>query len=299
MFDLIMLCAISAGVFTFGKQALMNTAPCFLSAVRLIPAGLIFLLWSYIFDSKKQFSSLPNALPLFTASAFIYSLMDVSRFVSLKQISSSYGALISALAPFVAALIAYCFFKEVFSLKKVGALFLGFFGVLPLIVENISSVGPQDSMFPLLIGYTSMLLSVASYVVSTFIFKKLLDKNYSIAFVLGITLFFGGLLSLIASLCTETWNPVPLQNSEIAVPIIFLVFVTHGLIAQPLYGYIVKKYPVTLIAFSSLVTPLISALLDYFLYGQKIGYIFVFSLLTLMIAFYIFFNEEKQEKALK
>ena len=290
MFDLIFLCAISAGIFTFGKQAAMNTAPCFLSAVRLIPAGLIFLGWSYLFNSKKQFVVLPGSLSLFAVGALIYSLMDISRFV----------ALISALAPFVAALIGYFFFREIFSFKKTAALFLGFFGVLPLIVENISSVGTQESIVPLLIGYAGMLTSVVTYVLSTFIFKNLLEeKGYPISFVLGITLFFAGVLSLIASLCAETWNPIPMDNIEVVAPIVFFVFVTHGLIAQPLYGYIVKKYPVTLIAFSSLGTPIISALLDYFLYGQKIGYVFVFSLITLIIAFRMFFAEEKRENALK
>lgn len=107
------------------------------------------------------------------------------------------------------------------------------------------------------------------------------------------------MFDLIASLCTETWNPIPVENIPVVAPIIFWIFISHNIIAQPLLGYLIKKYPVTLIAFASLVTPITSALLDYFLYGQKIGYVFIFSLITLIIAFRLFFNEEKREKALK
>ena len=293
MFDLIIMYVIMAGLFTFGKQALLHSSPFFLTAVRYIPSGLIFLAGAYWFN-KKEFVFKPNCLSLFTGISFFYFLMDALRFVSLKQIPSSHAALVSALSPFVAALIACWFFKEKFPLKKTIALCLGFFGVLPLIIENVSHSDINCSISHLLGGYVAMLISVISAVVATFIFKRLI-KHYSVSLILGMTLFFGGVMSLVVSLISENWNPVPLEHIAVVAPIILFIFITHNLIAQPLYGYLVKKYPVTLITFATLVTPLTSAALGYFLYGQAIGFTFVFSLFTLMGAFFLFYHEEKKE----
>ena len=300
MFDLIILYVISAGLFTFGKQALINTSPFFLSAVRLIPSGLLFIAWAYFTGGKGECSLKKGTLSLFVGSAVLYSVMDAFRFIGLQQIPSSYAALLSALAPFIAALVAYFFFKESFSTKKIAALFLGFFGVLPLIIESISQTSTTGfSTMQLLGGYMNTILSVTTYVLSTFVFKKLLDHKYPISLILGITIFFGGIISLIVSLISENWNPIPVENIPVVAPLIVFIFITHNIIAQPLLGYLIKKYPVTLIAFASLVTPITSALLEYFLYGQPIGFVFVFSLIALIVAFRLFFNEENREKALK
>ena len=293
MFDLLIMYVIMAGVFTFGKQALLHSSPFFFTAIRYIPSGLIFVAAAY-FSNKKEFVLKRNPLPLFVGIAFLYFIMDAFRCVSLQHIPSSHAALISALSPFVAALIACWFFKEKFLFKKTFALCLGFFGVLPLIIGNISHADVMCSLWHLLGGYAAMFISVLSAVVATFIFKKLI-LHYSISLILGVTLFFGGIMSFIVSLVSENWNPIPMTNIALIAPYLLFIFISHNLIAQPLYGHLVKKYPVTLITFSTLVTPLTSALLGYFLYGQVIGYIFIFSLITLMVAFFLFYQEEVKE----
>lgn len=293
VFDLIIMYVIMAGVYTFGKQALLYSDPFFLTAVRYIPSGLIFIASAY-FLNKKEFIFKPKTVHLFIGISFFYFLMDALRLVSLKHIPSSHAALMSVLSPFIAALIAFGFFKERFPLKKCFALCLGFFGVLPLIIESILHTKGTFSFYSLLSGYLAMFMSVVSAVVGTFIYKRLLHF-YSIYLILGIAVFFGGLISLAISLTSETWNPIPVENVTLIAPFIIFIFITHNLIAQPLYGYLVKKYPVTLVTFATLVTPVTSAALGYFLYGQAIGFTFFFSLVTLMIAFFLFYQEEEKE----
>ncbi len=283
-----------AGVYTFGKQALLYSDPFFLTAVRYIPSGLVFIAGAYVLN-KKEFVFKKNALPLFIGISFFYFLMDALRLVSLKHIPSSHAALMSVLSPFVAALIASSFFKEKFPFKKYFALCLGFFGVLPLIIETISHNNSLHfSCHDLITGYVAMFISVITAVVATFIFKKLLSF-YSVYLILGVAVFFGGIMSLIVSLVSETWHPIPVENFAFIAPYIVFIFITHNLIAQPLYGYLVKKYPVTLVTFATLITPVTSAALGYLLYGQAIGSVFFFSLITLMIAFILFYQEEVKE----
>ena len=284
---------IMAGVYTFGKQALIYSDPFFLTAVRYIPSGLFFIATAY-FLNKKEFVLKKKTIPLFIGISFFYFLMDALRLVSLKQIPSSHAALMSVLSPFVAALIAFGFFKEKFPFKKCFALCLGFFGVLPLIIENILKNGGNYSSYNLISGYLAMFMSVIAVVIGTFIYKKLLTY-YSLYLILGVAVFFGGIMSLVVSLVSENWNPIPVKNALLVAPAILFIFITHNLIAQPLYGYLLKKYPVTLVTFATLITPLTSAALGYFLYGQAIGSIFFFSLITLMVAFFLFYQEEEKE----
>jgi drug/metabolite transporter (DMT)-like permease len=100
MIDLIILYVISAGLFTFGKQAVMHTSSFFLSATRLIPSGVIFLAWAYFTEKKQSFILKGNAFVLLLLNGFFFYVMDGTRFISLEQIASSYAALISAVAPY-------------------------------------------------------------------------------------------------------------------------------------------------------------------------------------------------------
>ncbi len=287
-----------ASVFTIGKRALMHTAPFFLTAVRLVPAGLIFMSLSFVLH-RKNITFRAKAVPLFAGVAFFYFLMDAFRFVGLTQIPASHAALLSALTPFVTALLSNLVFKESFTLKKLGALCLGFVGVLPLIIQNILATRVSNngaSSMQLAGGYAAMFVCVLSVVIGTFFFKRLVtQEKYPVIWCLGTALFFGGVASGLVSLFFESWNPFPVTNVSVVAPLILFLFITHNLISQPLYGYLVKKYPVTLVSFATLVTPLTTAVLGFFLYDQPIGYTFLFSVITLAVAFALFYHEEKRE----
>lgn len=286
-----------AGVFTFGKQAVLNSSPFFLTAVRYIPAGLIFLTGMYFFNRKKFYLS-SRLIPAIAGLTFFFFLMDSFRLIALRYIPSSHGALVNSLSPFIAALLANLVFKERFTLKKLVALCIGFFGVLPLILQNFLTTPLNITCSPLaqLGGYATLLVSSISAVIGSFFLKQLVDREkYPIFMSIGITLFVGGILALICSLILEPWNPVPVTNASVVFPIIMFLLVSHNLLAQPLFGYLVKKYPVTLVTFATLITPLVTAVLGRCLYDQEIGWVFMFSLVTLLSSFYLFYHEEQKE----
>jgi|GEM_PF-1426747 len=297
MVDLICVYAIFAGVFVFGKKAVLNSDPFFLTAVRLIPAGFLLVVFSRLLRE-----SLPKikrkTIPLFAGLALFYFLMDAFRFISLKYVPASHAALLSSLTPFITALVAHLMFKEVFPFKKLAALFLGLVAVLPLMIQNLqrSTAPSAETSFQVVTGYAAMLVCVLSIVFAVFLLKEILEKEkYPVIFSMGTALFFGGCASCIVSFFLEPWNPLPLRNPQETVPLILFIFVTHNMISQPLYGYLVRKYPVTLVTFASLVTPITSAILSFFLYDQPIGYTFTFSVVTLAAAFFLFYHEEKKE----
>ena len=296
MLDIILYYVITAGLYTFGKQLVLSGSPFFLSAVHLIPAGLVFLGWSYGTSSKKERVIKSGTLSLFVAAILLTYLNDTTCFIGLENIPASCAALIGGLAPFIAALLAYFFFNEKFTSTKVFALCLGFCGVLPLLVWNIIQTGAEGSALQFLTGYASMFANITSTVVIAFVFKKLFARNYSIPTVLGVPFVFGGMLSLITSVFVENWQSVPLfEDIQLATCLTFFAFSAHNVVAPLLYGYLLKKYPVTLLMFASLVNPITSAILEFVFYGRTTSYTFIFSLATLMVAFCLFSREERKE----
>ena len=289
MVDILLFYAIVAAVFTFGKQALSNGAPFFLCALRLIPAGLIFLTGVYFFDRKHFFIKKDALKSLLGLIVFVF-FMDVFRFVGLSYVPSSYSALLSTLSPFVAALFAWHLYQESLTLQKILALVLGACAVLPLVVSNLTHAA-AGSRAIIAIGYGALFISTTSVVIRTFFLKDLIDiKKYNTYFILGITFLSAGLLSLCCSLCVESWNPIPCDNLTMVVPYILLLMFIYNIFAQPLYAALVKKYSITLITFFMFSTPLITAFLNKVLYGQQIPTIFVFSCFMLSGAFVLFYR---------
>ena len=291
MLDILLFYTIVAGVFTFGKQSLNAGAPFFLCALRLIPAGLIFLGGVYFFDRKNFFIKKDGLKSLIGLITFVF-FMDVFRFVGLNYVSSSYGALLSTLSPFIASLFAWHVYDEKLTKKKIMALCLGSAAVLPIVISNLTAP-IVESKWLIMIGYGALFISTTSVVIRTFFLKDLVDiKKYNISMILGITFTCVGTASLIISGICEQWNPIPCTNIYSILPHIIGIMILYNIFAQPLYAYLVKKYPVTLVTFFMFATPLITVLLNYFLYNQPIQMIFIFSCILLAGAFFIFYQKE-------
>ena len=117
--------------------------------------------------------------------------------------------------------------------------------------------------------------------------------------ILGMTFVTAGAVSFLISVLTETWNPLPIQSISKILPFIFFIMVFYNLLAQSLFAYLVKKYPITLITFFMLSTPLITAFFYWIFYGVSVNALFIFSCVLLTGAFVLFNQEEHKEGLIK
>ena len=179
--------------------------------------------------------------------------------------------------------------------KKIIILLVGFFGMMPIFISHLqasTSAGPSN----LLLSYGSACLSMLGFVVSGLFIKLLVQRHrYPMFMSIGAGMLLGGLMGLGCSLLFEPWNPMPFINVSKALPIIGYLLVTHNLMAYPLYGYLLEHYPLTLIAFAQLLTPLFTALLRWMLFGEVISLPFMISFAILGTALYLFYKEEEKE----
>jgi len=291
MLSLFTFYGIMAGVFTFGKQVICYASPLFLTGIRIAPGGIIFLSYLYFFH-RKDFIVKRSYLPLMAGYAIAVFCMDALRLLALQYIPASNAALISCTAPFIAAFFSWCFMNERFDKVKIIALIIGVAGMIPLLVEHVQAHNDL-ALNTIIICYLGAFASTLGTVLCGIISKTLIEKKGCPFFLcLGSGMLGGGLLGFISSLLFETWNPLPVSDLWPALQLISFLFATHTLIAYPLYGYLILKYSVTLVAFGQLSVPFIAAILGYIFYSQPIGVTFFISLLILSGSFWLFYKEE-------
>ena len=173
---------------------------------------------------------------------------------------------------------------------------MGFFAVLPIVVAHVSAPKPGVTLEEIVVAYIAAFLSILGFVSSGF-FIKILTERYqtSLAMIVGVGSLISGSLTLFLSYNYETWDPLPFIDMQKALPFVGILFIVHNMIAFPLYAYLLKSFPLTLVAFAQFLTPLFTALLGWFLFNQPITFSFVVSLITLCGALYFFYKEEEQK----
>lgn len=298
MLSIVFFYGLMAGVFTVGKQVALYASPFFLTAVRLPLAGLIFLVYAR-YGENHPWLLTRSIIALIGAYGIAIVCMDSGRFYALQTLPASNTALISSLAPFTAALLSYLFLGEEITFRKIVILSFGFLGMLPLLISHIYT--PQTLIItnPWL-AYGAACLSMLGFVVSG-LFIKILNTRYKYPMFMAIGggMFVGGLMGLGCSLLFEPWNPVPISDLSKALPIISYLFITHNLIAYPLFGYLLEHYPLTLVAFAQLLTPLFTAILRLIWFKEPISLPFMISFSILSIALYLFYKEEEKDGLIK
>lgn len=295
MLSIVFFYALMAGVFTVGKEVVLYAYPFFLTALRLPTAGLVFILFARFWQKHALRMTLSILLLLLAYGVAIVS-MDSGRFFALQTLPAANTALITSLAPFVAALLSYLFLGEHMTMRKLIILGVGFIGMLPLFLARANTAVGAMSSSDLLFAYGSAFFSMLGFVLSGLFIKILKNKHKFPMFMsIGWGMLFGGIMGFACSFLFDPWNPLPFINAAKAWPIIIYLFFTHNLLAYPMYGYLLEHYPLTLIAFAQLLTPLFTAILRLLLFGESISLPFMISFSILGGALYLFYKEEEKE----
>lgn len=295
MLSIVFFYALMAGVFTVGKEVVLYAYPFFLTALRLPTAGLVFILFAR-FWQKHTFKMTQPIVFLLLAYGVAIVSMDSGRFFALQTLPAANTALITSLAPFAAAFLSYLFLGEHMTARKLIILAVGFIGMLPLFLTRLDATLGAMNQNDLMFAYGSAFFSMLGFVLSG-LFIKILNTRYKFPMFMSIGwgMVFGGIMGFMCSFLFDPWNPLPFINASKAWPIIIYLFFTHNLLAYPMYGYLLERYPLTLIAFAQLLTPLFTAILRLIIYNEPISYPFMISFGILSGALYLFYKEEKKE----
>lgn len=293
MFLVILLYALFASVFTIAKTGLEYSQPFFLVGSRMFIAGLVMLIYQYLFNRKEFTFNKAHFWRIFRLALFNIYLTNVFEFWGLKYLTSFKTCFIYSLSPFVAAILSYFMFSETMTPRKWLGLIIGFLGFLPILLYETSSEVKTGHFFFLSWAEIAVMLAAVCSVYGWILLKQLVKENgYSIFMANGISMTLGGIMALSHSFLVEHWDPIPVTQTIPFLECALLLIIISNLICYNLYGYLLKRYSATFISFAGFTTPLFTALFGWLYLGEVVTWPFYVSAVIVFFGLFTFYQEE-------
>ncbi len=303
MFLVIFLYMLMASTFTIGKVIMSYLNPLFFIGVRMIVGGGCLLAYQYLFK-RDSFCIKKKDYLLFAGLAFFHIFLTFCcEFWALGRMGSAKLCLFFNLMPFVTALLSYILFTEKITKKQFAGLVIGFLGFLPILMgQNFETSA---------VGFMSwaeivLLVSVFSGAYGWIIMQQLVDKDdYSPVFANGIGMFFGGILSMFASLAVEGAPKLLMTSGSLTTDLLTVVgytgllIIIANFICYNLYGFLLRSYTATFVSFAGFICPLFTAVYGWFFLGETVGWAFFATSVIVLFGLYIFHQDELKKGFIK
>lgn len=321
MILILILYMLLASTFTIGKAALDYAQPIFFIGMRMTIAGMILLGYLYFFNRREWKFLKKDIISFIYIATFHIYVSYILEFWALQYVASAKACFLYNLSPFITVLFSYFMFSEKMNLRKWLGLLVGFFGFLPVLMLDGQGEYSVGSFFFLSLPELCLLISAISAVIGWVVMKKLVSSElYSPIMVNGIGMLWGGLAALITSFIIEGKPALkfPSGCTKISLGSILpetdffcsyaggvLLFVIYtalliliaNVIFYNLYGFLLKKYTATFLAFVGFTCPLFAALFGWFFRGESVSWPFFLSVFFVFCGLYIFYREEQSDLA--
>lgn len=296
MYLVVLLYALFASVFTVSKTGLQYTQPLFLVGTRMVLAGVLLMLYLFIFN-RKQFALNKNSLwGLFKLAVFNIYLTNVFEFWGLQFLTSFKTCFIYSLSPFFSALISYFSFNENLSPKKWLGLAIGFIGFFPILMSESSAEEGVGHLFFLSWAEMAVMLAAVTSVYGWIILRQLVkDEGVSPLMANGTSMLMGGMMALFNSYIVEDWSPVPVTNMVTFTECTILLVIISNMLCYNMYGYLLKRFTATFMSFAGFTTPLFTAIYGWFFLSETISEAFYLSAAVVFIGLSLFYQEELRQ----
>ncbi|MFH1644083.1 MAG: DMT family transporter [bacterium] len=300
MFLVILEYLILASTFTIAKATLFYAKPFFIIGIRMTFAGILLLGFKYLTDKRSLTLYKSDWWLFLKASIFHIYLAFIPEFWALQYLTSAKTNLIYSATPFIAALLAYFIFAEKLTRQKTIGMFIGLLGLIPIFLTQTDPREGSMELFSFSLPELVLLGAVFSATYAWFIIKKLLIKGYSLVVINGVSMFVGGIFSLLTSFIFEGVKTNPVFDFwPFLFWVLFLILMAN-IISYNLYAWLIKHYSITFVTFAGFLCPVFGAFLGWFFLGEHISWHYYFALLCIAIGLYVFYKDEmklKQELA--
>jgi drug/metabolite transporter (DMT)-like permease len=308
----ILMYALFASTFTFGKAILAFTTPIFSVAIRLIVAGILLLVYQFFSDRSRLGIRKQDWLLYLKLMIFMGYIAFAAEYWALDYMSSSKACLIFNLAPFASAILAYIFLNDIITKKQFFALIGGFVSFLPILMQQQvqEHVGKIELFGFLSLPELALFAAMTAGSYGWIVLKEAVLKGYTIPVANGIAMLGGGIMALVHSFVQEglpviqngnppLWASLLLRWFGIShVGLFFFMWYTillllaSNIIGYNMYSWLLRYYSVTFISFAGFITPLFAALFGWLLLGETISWQFFATIAGVFVSLYIFYQDE-------
>ena len=286
MLLIIVLYLLVAITIIIAKYSTSVADPLFFISARLMIAGLLLLVGYSIFSTNSWKIHKSDWIYFIQAIVFFSYLTFVLEFWVLPYVSALNVSLLYSLTPFITFVLAYLMFRETISGIQIWGSLIAFGSIIPLITKNGRMV--RATLAPL--SWTDMVILLAATCGSYgwFCVQRLLKKGYSLLFISGISMFFGGLLSLVTWSLTSAQLQNPISNSSGFWLALIALIIVSNIVVFNLYGYLMKTFSITTLSVWSFVSPLFTSLFSILFLHETLEWQHLVAFIGLTIGLYLF-----------
>jgi drug/metabolite transporter (DMT)-like permease len=271
LIDLAMLLhsALSAGTYLFAKRALLELSPFEVALARFTLAGIIY---GALLLARPQRVARGDLLRL-TALGFIAIPLNQGLFLfGLSLTTPGHAALLYAMTPIFVFVLALLRGEERSSLWKAAGIATAFSGAAVVLVARGQLSGQPDASRALL-GDLLVLAAVVAWAVYV-VWGKPFAERYGVVTTTGISIVTGSLLYLPVGL----WFSRVADFRALSAPgwwsLAYLVVLT-SVVAYLLYYWALAREDASRVAIWSNTQPVLTALLAWAIYGDRLTPSFV------------------------
>lgn len=313
MWLILLFYLLMASTFTIAKTAVFYVKPIYFIALRMLIAGGILL--SYFYLLKRETWSIRRSDWLLFGQLILFHiyLAYTLEFWSLTHpdMSSAKACLLYSLSPFITALLCYFIYKQRMSVQQWIALIIGFLGMLPVLIEPDLGQSFLGRFGRLSYAEVGLLIAIASSAYGWILMKDLITRGYSPGLANGIGMFGGGILALITAIFKEGSYPLTGQVYPqdligiwlmpylagwtpllMGVGCLVALIIIANLIGYNLYGFLLKTYSPTFLAFVGFITPFFAVIFGWIFLFELPSTPFFLSLGLTVASLYLFYRDE-------
>lgn len=297
MFLVFTLYALFASVFTVGKVSLNYAQPFFIVGSRMAVAGVLMVAYQ-LYKDKSAFKFHPSGwlnIALFAALG-IY-VTNACEFWGLQFLTSSKTCFLYSTSPFISALLSYFILKESMSKKKWWGLGIGFLGLLPILLSQGAGEMKSGGFFIFSWPEIALLVATTASALGWILLRQTVThKKINLFVANGLGMLIGGFITLGHSYGVESWNPIPVSNFVPFAETALALLVISNLLAYNLYGYLLKRYSATFMAFAGFSTPFFAAIFGWMFLKESVPLPLWGGLVLLFAGLFLFHQEEIKSK---
>ena len=299
----VLMYAIMGFAFAFGKLAISYTtinSPAYVIAFRMIPVGLISVFISLKDETNYKKFEYKDLVKFALVGLFGVYLHLVPEYWSLNYLDSVKACLIYSFNPFIAAFLGYVLINQTLNRREWAGLLFGFAGMIPIMMTGNSGEVGLGSIFAISTPELAMLVSTFSLALAWFLIKPLAKKGYTLMFINGMSMLFGGLFSFAHVLYFNGLELFPVASPAKFIGISFLLILVSNITTYNLYGYLLKYYSLTFLSLAGFVLPVFSGVYGYLIFGEGWSWLYALGLvfITAGLAIYYRGSLEKESSSL-
>jgi len=278
MFNYLLICLIFGTTFLAIKIGVDASAPPFFSAgLRFFIAGLILFLWMAA-RNKVRFSLLLRKEMLLSGALLTFGTFSTLYWAE-QYVSSGIAAVLSATGPIMIMLLQTMVLKQASSTRSIVGCIIGFAGVILLLMPSLT----VTANFWWVIGCIAILIGEFAYS-SGALFSKNVIARFSEASPIALNaaqMMYGGLLLLVLSMCTESWDFSFLLEPKAIGSLLYLI-VIGSMVGHSLFYWLVAKTNPVFPSTWLYVSPLIALAVGVIFYQESITWVSMLGVLTII-----------------